>query len=229
MGLSKRRADAVKAALVQAGVPAASITAVGVGESQLLVPTPDGVREPQNRRVVISGLATAANWGDPKAYCKALSDKYREYEGGLYPEGNNERPKEHNEAGLALAKALKPLGTDGKPADGGKIVMISVGMSNTTQEFSTFKRLADSDTDKNPDVVIVDGAQGGMTAARIKDPGDNGSGTKFWEVVDQRLKAAGATREQVQVAWIKEADAGRRRGSRSTRRRSATSCGKSSG
>jgi hypothetical protein len=47
-----------------------------------------------------------------------------------------------------------------------------------------------------------------MTAARIKDPEDTGAGTKYWEVVDQRLKAAGATREQVQVAWIKQADAG---------------------
>ena len=80
MGLSQRRAEAVKGALVQNGVPAANIEAVGVGESQLLVQTGDGVREPQNRRVVISGLASA-NW-DPKSYCKALSDKYREYRPG---------------------------------------------------------------------------------------------------------------------------------------------------
>lgn len=136
------------------------------------------------------------------------SEKYQDFAGGLYPEGKNERPKEHNDAGLALAKALKPLGTDGKPADDGKIVMISVGMSNTTQEFSTFKRLADADKDKNPALVLVDGAQGGMTAARIKDPDDKGSGTKYWDVVDQRLKNANVTREQVQIAWIKEADAG---------------------
>jgi hypothetical protein len=47
-----------------------------------------------------------------------------------------------------------------------------------------------------------------MTAFRIKDPGDNASGTKYWTIVDERLKAARATREQVQVAWIKQADAG---------------------
>jgi OOP family OmpA-OmpF porin len=51
--LSVRRADAVKAELVRLGVPAASITAIGRGESNPLVPTPDGVREPQNRRVEI--------------------------------------------------------------------------------------------------------------------------------------------------------------------------------
>jgi len=53
MALSLRRANAVKDALVREGVPAASIAVVGRGESQPLVPTADGVREPQNRRVEI--------------------------------------------------------------------------------------------------------------------------------------------------------------------------------
>jgi OOP family OmpA-OmpF porin len=51
--LSVRRADAVKAELVRLGVPATGITAIGRGESNPLVPTADGVREPQNRRVEI--------------------------------------------------------------------------------------------------------------------------------------------------------------------------------
>jgi OOP family OmpA-OmpF porin len=53
MALSLRRANAVKDALVQNGVPATAIAVVGVGKGGLLVPTPDGVREPQNRRVEI--------------------------------------------------------------------------------------------------------------------------------------------------------------------------------
>ena len=53
MALSLRRANAVKDALVREGVPAASIAVVGRGESQPLVQTADGVREPQNRRVEI--------------------------------------------------------------------------------------------------------------------------------------------------------------------------------
>jgi OOP family OmpA-OmpF porin len=51
--LSVRRADAVKAELVRLGVPAAAITTIGRGENDPLVPTADGVREPQNRRVEI--------------------------------------------------------------------------------------------------------------------------------------------------------------------------------
>jgi len=53
MALSLRRANAVKNALVREGVPAAAITVIGRGEQGLLVPTADGVREPQNRRVEI--------------------------------------------------------------------------------------------------------------------------------------------------------------------------------
>jgi OmpA-OmpF porin, OOP family len=53
MGLSIRRAAAVKAELIRDGVPAAAIATQGFGETHLLVPTGAGVREPQNRRVEI--------------------------------------------------------------------------------------------------------------------------------------------------------------------------------
>jgi outer membrane protein OmpA-like peptidoglycan-associated protein len=53
MALSLRRANAVKDALVRDGVPATAISVVGKGETQPLVQTADGVREPQNRRVEI--------------------------------------------------------------------------------------------------------------------------------------------------------------------------------
>jgi outer membrane protein OmpA-like peptidoglycan-associated protein len=51
--LSLRRANTVKAALIRDGVPENDISVVGYGETQLLVQTPDGVREAQNRRVEI--------------------------------------------------------------------------------------------------------------------------------------------------------------------------------
>jgi len=83
MALSLRRANTVKDSLVRNGVPASAISVIGKGESQLLVQTGDGVREPQNRRVeIVIGGATAAVpavFNDPKSYCKALSDKWREY------------------------------------------------------------------------------------------------------------------------------------------------------
>jgi outer membrane protein OmpA-like peptidoglycan-associated protein len=54
LALSKRRADAVKTALVQDGVPASAIDESWFGKQNPRVPTADGVREPQNRRVEIT-------------------------------------------------------------------------------------------------------------------------------------------------------------------------------
>jgi OOP family OmpA-OmpF porin len=48
--LSQRRADAVRQALVAQGIPANRIQTQAYGESQPLVQTEDGVRNPQNRR-----------------------------------------------------------------------------------------------------------------------------------------------------------------------------------
>jgi outer membrane protein OmpA-like peptidoglycan-associated protein len=53
MRLSGRRAAAVEKELVKDGVPADEIAIYAKGKSELLVPTADGVREPQNRRVQI--------------------------------------------------------------------------------------------------------------------------------------------------------------------------------
>jgi iron complex outermembrane receptor protein len=53
MRLSKRRAESVAAELEKDGIAASEIAIVAKGKRDLLVPTKDGVREPQNRRVTI--------------------------------------------------------------------------------------------------------------------------------------------------------------------------------
>ncbi|TVQ28935.1 MAG: OmpA family protein [Geminicoccaceae bacterium] len=52
--LSEQRAQAVSEALVAEGVPAGAIEPRGVGQTQLIVPTADGVLEQRNRVVVMS-------------------------------------------------------------------------------------------------------------------------------------------------------------------------------
>jgi outer membrane protein OmpA-like peptidoglycan-associated protein len=52
--LSRQRTDAVTAALVAAGVPAASISATTYGETNPPVPTGDNVSDQKNRSVEIS-------------------------------------------------------------------------------------------------------------------------------------------------------------------------------
>lgn len=127
---------------------------------------------------------------------------YQGYEGGLYAGGVNTRPIAHNSAGVNIGWGIRPLNSSGVYDSLGKIVMISIGMSNTSQEFSVFIPLANSDTSKNPDLLLVNGAQGGQTASRISD-----STAAFWDTVDARLSVAGVTPLQVQAVWLKEANA----------------------
>ena len=54
LAASRRRAEAVKSYLTEHGIPAAAITVSAYGESRPIIPTEDGVREMQNRRVEIS-------------------------------------------------------------------------------------------------------------------------------------------------------------------------------
>lgn len=51
--LSDRRASAVREEIASLGIPASAVAAAGEGESSLMIPTTDGVREAQNRRAVI--------------------------------------------------------------------------------------------------------------------------------------------------------------------------------
>ena len=135
-------------------------------------------------------------------------NEYQGSAGGLYRAGENVRPKEHEVAGVKLASQVRPLNDMGRPDPQGKIVLLSIGMSNTSQASQGLQEAMGREPDKNPRLVFVNGAQGGMTAAAIQDPDDGGRGTTYWSTVDQRLEQARVTRQQVQAVWIKQADAG---------------------
>ncbi|HKB15440.1 MAG TPA: hypothetical protein VKF62_05210, partial [Planctomycetota bacterium] len=127
---------------------------------------------------------------------------YQGFAGGLYPGGANMRPLAHDAAGLAEAAQVVPRNLAGAPDPNGKIVLVSIGMSNTSAEFTALLPIANADPAKNPAVVLVNGAQGGQTAAIISNPS-----AAFWTVVDQRLSMAGVSPAQVQAFWFKEANA----------------------
>ena len=61
MRLSRRRAESVATELEKQGIPASEIAIFAKGKHDLLIPTADGVKEPQNRRVqiVYDGGATS--------------------------------------------------------------------------------------------------------------------------------------------------------------------------
>lgn len=139
----------------------------------------------------------------------ASADRYKGQDGGLYGGGKNTPPAKHLKAALAEAAKIQPLDAEGKPAKDGKIVLLSNGMSNATQEFSRFIRLANADAKKSPSVVVVDGAFGGMVASLWAYPDRRrGNRPNPWDLLARRLKRAGVSLQQVQAVWIKQAEPG---------------------
>ncbi len=143
------------------------------------------------------------------------SGNYLGYVGGLYPNGANTPPAAHTTLGLSRAQAVTPRDANGIPNPAGKIVMVSIGMSNTTQEFCvsqtvpqpqpcnswSFMGKAAADGSVNhTTLAIVNGAYGGKTATFWDDPNDSEYTRINNLLVGNRLSSL-----QVQVAWVKVA------------------------
>ena len=133
-----------------------------------------------------------------------------QFQGGLYPGGLNVPPPEHNAAGLARANGIQPLDADGK------YVLLSIGMSNATQEFCsqpgtepcnpwTFMGQAAEHPDLNrTGLEIVNGARGGQDTAKWVSPDD----PNYDRIRDQVLAPKGLTEAQVRIVWVKMANPG---------------------
>jgi subtilisin family serine protease len=134
-----------------------------------------------------------------------LGGTYRGFPGGLYPNGTSLRPAAHEAVGLDLARSqIRPRNAQGVPdAVNGRIVLLSLGMSNTASEFGRFVELVRNDPALNPRLTIVNGALSGQTADRWRDPN-----SAAWQSSFDQLARNSVTREQVQVAWVKVVLAG---------------------
>jgi len=126
------------------------------------------------------------------------TDTYQGFEGGLYAEGLNTPPVAYAAAALAASGEVVPRNVDGLEDPEGKILFLSIGMSNASQEFKMFERQADALPDVNPSVVLVNSAQAEESAGDIAQPS-----AEYWSHVDDRVAAVGSA-EQVQVCWIRE-------------------------
>lgn len=129
-----------------------------------------------------------------------LTTPYKGQDGGLYGAGSNEPPPVLQERASKAAAQIKPLNAEGKPDPAGKIVLLTLGMSNTTMESAVFVQKAMADSRKAPAVVVVDGAQGGKDATAWAK-----ADAQPWTVAGERLKSVGVTPQQVQALWIKQA------------------------
>lgn len=128
------------------------------------------------------------------------SAQYLGFPGGLYPAGENSPPSAYEETGVALGATVQPLDRDGKPSTSGRIVMLSIGMSNTSREFSEFIRLAEADARKSPSLLMIDAACDGAAATEIAVPSGD-----YWIHVDRQLQRSEISTTQVQVVWLKTA------------------------
>lgn len=127
-------------------------------------------------------------------------ETYHGYSGGLYPGGVNCPPRDHLETGLARAHLVRPRDLQGQPDPDGTIGMCAIGMSNGSMEIAAFQELFHSGI--NSRLTVVNGGQEGQPASKIADPG-----SQYWSVVEERLAEAHVSRHQVQVIWLKEANA----------------------
>ena len=124
-------------------------------------------------------------------------------QGGLYPNGQNVRPADHNAAGVDIANQVVPLSINGEPdPDLGKIVLLGVGMSNAYLEFGELQLVIDSLLTRNVHLRAINGALGGWDINRILD-----STSDFWRYINRTLADSGLGDNQVQVVWFKEAEA----------------------
>jgi len=166
--------------------------------------------------LLISAFALAGN--DHEFRATPITDlktgKYKGFQGGLYENGSNEVPADHNKAGREIAAEIRPLNTDSQPDPHGKVVFTSIGMSNSAVEFGAFLRFAaQAARVDHSHLVIANGSFGGMTAcmwtvAEGAPPCSQHAGNEFDRVRDLSLTPHGLAEKQVQVAWLLEANGG---------------------
>ncbi len=138
---------------------------------------------------------------------------YLGFEGGTYAGGQVSPPNDHVVVGADRAAKIQPRAGNGALSPNGRIVLLSIGMSNTSQEFcgvnvtvdcipgSFMQRAATTPAVNRSTLTLVNGAQGGMDAGEWT----SASARPYDIVRDERLASMGVTEKQVQVIWLLQA------------------------
>jgi len=126
---------------------------------------------------------------------------YMGEEGGLYPNGTNYRPLDHDTAGVTLADGIQPLDGNGIPNPDGKYALLTIGHSETRLESQQFVSDAMADPSINPHLVVINGALDSSTTVNWMTP--NLANGVWWTVFNYFLPQAGVTANQVVAVWVK--------------------------
>jgi HYDIN/CFA65/VesB-like, Ig-like domain/Protein of unknown function (DUF1573) len=127
---------------------------------------------------------------------------YLGQEGGLYPDGSNTDPPDHDTAGVTLAQGIGPLDGNGNPDPNGVYVLMALGISSTQQEFTQLQLFANAEPIKNSKLVLVNGGVPGVTASAWADA--NNLNWNF--LLNTSLPEANVTANQVTVLWFEDID-----------------------
>lgn len=124
-------------------------------------------------------------------------------EGGLYGNGQNLPPADHQALASQVSAQILPRDANGNPSPDGQIGLIAIGMSNARDEFERFMEVAAFE--KSPAVRLVNGARPGNVASywARPDPSDDP-----WVYLANAIQRAGLSPLQVQVVWLKQANGG---------------------
>lgn len=121
--------------------------------------------------------------------------------GGKYPEGNNEIPYQHFQAGMNLSAEIKPLNNEGiYDTINGQVGFMVLGFS-TSAMTGRFVRSIYETQGQNDRVKIIIGAQGGKDINSMTQTSDN-----YWKIIDTILKEEKLSPQQIQVIWISSGD-----------------------
>jgi len=157
--------------------------------------------------LALHGLPVAAqNCSNTSVGLTPLADlgsgTHQGFAGGLYPASSNERPLAHEIGGLSMATQVVPRNAQGQPDPSGRIVVMSLGMSNAVIHWTAFQQLVAADPLRNPRLKLFQGAQGGVPVEDMDEPTD-----PYWTTtLPQKMAQAGITPQEVQVVWFLQAN-----------------------
>ena len=135
---------------------------------------------------------------------------YFGHQGGIYPNGMNQPPPEHDSAARAQRNRIRALDVNGDESPFGKYVLLSIGNATTSQEWCsastappcgswTFMGRAALDPAVNrASLVIVNGAEQSDSSAGWT----SATSPNYDRIKIGRLNPLGLSENQVEVVWL---------------------------
>lgn len=124
-------------------------------------------------------------------------EKFRGFSGGLYGNGTNIKPKNHEIDIVSTINNINPLDKEGSISNNGRIIMIGVGASNPRTEFNEFVKNCNQANELNKYVSFVNTCIGGQGIQKMNDINDN-----YWKQAKKIISDSNYSEKQVQIAWI---------------------------